>query len=255
LSQRAVIDQELWEAAQDMRERRAATRRDTIPGGARVYSLSSLGVCGDCGAALHVESARGRPRLYCYGRRQGGACSSHSVPLSILEEEIGAFLRTFTIPDDYQKRLHAFVSNERQVVVDVTDQRNKLEAHLGRLKDLYLLGDITRAHYLAQCEQGKRDLAVLDAQDSGRTTRLQGLAELLADASRAWQIAEPTQRNKLAKLLFEEVVVHSERGAAVKPRPELAGFFVLDHATRYQVSHWCGTGGPDGTHPLCKRAG
>jgi hypothetical protein len=92
----------------------------------------------------------------------------------------------------------------------------------------------------------KRDVAMLDAQDSGRSTRLQGLADLLSDVSRAWQIAEPTQRNRLAKLLCEEVIVHSERGAAVKPRPELAGFFVLDQAARYQVSHMYGTGGPDG---------
>jgi hypothetical protein len=35
------------------------------------------------------------------------------VPLSILEEEIGAFLRAFTIPDDYQQRLHTFASNQR----------------------------------------------------------------------------------------------------------------------------------------------
>ena len=99
----------------------------------------------------------------------------------------------------------------------------------------------------------KRDLAVLDAQDSGRTIRLQGLAGLLSDVSRAWQIAEPTQRNRLAKLLFEEVIVHSERGAAVKPRPELAGFFVLDHAARFHVSRMYGTGGPDGTWILNKQ--
>jgi len=138
-------------------------------------------------------------------------------------------------------------------VIDVPDQRNKLEAHLGRLKDLYLLGDITRANYLAQREQVKRDLALLDAHDAGRTIRLQGLAELLADVSRAWQIAEPTQRNRLAKLLFEEVILQSERDAAVKPRPELAGFFVLDHAARYQESHMYGTGGPDGTWILNKQ--
>jgi hypothetical protein len=60
------------------------------------------------------------------------------------------------------------------------------------------LGDLTRPNYLAQREQVRRELAMLDARDSGQATRLHGFAELLEDASPAWQIAEPAQRNRLA---------------------------------------------------------
>lgn len=52
----AVIGHELWEAAQQMRERRAATRRDTIPGGivSIVYRVSESAVI----AAPHSMSSR-----------------------------------------------------------------------------------------------------------------------------------------------------------------------------------------------------
>ena len=36
------------------------------------------------------------------------------------------------------------------------------------------------------------------------------------------------QRNRLARAIFEEVVINDDRSSAVKPRPELAGFFALD---------------------------
>jgi hypothetical protein len=40
-----------------------------------------------------------------------------------------------------------------------------------------------------------------------------------------WQLrgaaAWPEQRNRLARLLFDEVVINDERVTAVKPRPEL----------------------------------
>ncbi len=44
--------------------------------------------------------------------------------------------------------------------------------------------------------------------------------------------ASQEQRNRLARLVFEEVVINDDRVAAVKPRPELAGFFALDCQVR-----------------------
>jgi hypothetical protein len=55
--------------------------------------------------------------------------------------------------------------------------------------------------------------------------------------------ATQEQRNRLAKQLFEEMVIQDKDVTKVKPCPELAGFFALDYAQR--VSMYC-TGGPDG---------
>jgi hypothetical protein len=71
-----------------------------------------------------------------------------------------------------------------------------------------------------------------------------------------WQLhgaaAWPEQRNRLARLLFDEVVINDERVTAVKPRPELAGFFLLDFQKRAGLSHEYRTGGPDGRRIICK---
>ena len=128
----------------------------------------------------------------------------------------------------------------------MVDQRRRLEAHAERLRGLYLLGDVERSQYVVERERLKRDLALLDMRAQGQASHLDGLAELLANVSTAWGAALPEQRNRLARLLFEEVVINDEQVAAVKPRPELAGFFLLDCQQRAGLSHACCTSGPDG---------
>jgi site-specific DNA recombinase len=239
----AVIEPALWQAAQDARERRTIAVRTTIPRAATVYSLSGLGICGRCGSTLHIQPARGRPRIYCSGRRQGRACSARSAALAGYEQQIGAHLSTFTIPADYRERLRAFVAADGQAASDISGQRRRLESQLERLKDLYVLEDITKAQYLAEREKIKRELATLDARATGADTKLAGLAGLLADVAAGWNAATPEQRNRLARLLFEEIVIDDNRVVAVKPRPELAGFFLLDCQTRAAMYRTCGTDG------------
>jgi hypothetical protein len=204
----AVIEPELWQAAQDARERRTVAVRTTIPRAATVYSLSRLGICGQCGSTLHIQPARGRPRIYCSARRQGRACSARSAALAGYEQHIGAHLSTFTIPADYRERLRVFVAADRQPATDITGQRRPLDAR---------------------------------ATDADR--RLAGLAGLLADVAAGWNAATPEQRNRLARLLFEEIIIDDNRVVAVKPRPELARFFLLDCQTRAATYRTCGTDG------------
>ena len=49
---------ELGQAAQDARERCTVAVRTTLPRAATVYSLSGLGICGQCGSTLHIQPAR-----------------------------------------------------------------------------------------------------------------------------------------------------------------------------------------------------
>jgi hypothetical protein len=76
------------------------------------------------------------------------------------------------------------------------------------------------------------------------------LATFLASIASAWDAATQEQRNRLARLLFEEVVVQDKSVMKVKPRPELSGFFALDYAQRQAMYR---TGGPDGTWVINKQ--
>src|SRR5262245_15326770 len=94
----------------------------------------------------------------------------------------------------------------------------RLAAQLERLKDLYLLGDITRAAYTAERERVKREVAALDTHAGiGPDARLSRLAELLANVAAGWEVALPEQRHRLARPLFEEVVITDDQVVAVKP--------------------------------------
>jgi hypothetical protein len=66
---------------------------------------------------------------------------------------------------------------------------------------------------------------------------------LLGDVAQARTLANREQRNRLAQLLFEEIVVENVQVATVKPRPELAGFFALDRDARLGTYR---AGGSDG---------
>jgi site-specific DNA recombinase len=241
----AVIEHEIWEAAQEARERRATTARGTVPRKATTYSLSGLGICAQCGSTIHIQPGRGRPRAYCSGRRQGHDCSARSTVLATLEQQISAYLATFHIPPDFQERLRAYVAQEATGARDAATQRSRMEAQLARLKDLYVMGDIDRQSYLSERDELQRELALLDARERGNGTRLTGLATILNNVAAGWEAARPEQRNRMARLLFEEVLVNSKRIEAVKPRPELAGFFLLDFQERAGRTHMYRTGGPD----------
>jgi hypothetical protein len=79
--------------------------------------------------------------------------------------------------------------------------------------------------------------------------RQRGLADLVLDVAAGWQRAFPEQRNRLARLLFEEVVINENQVVSVKPRPELAGFFALDYEQRDTAYV---TSGPDGRRIISK---
>jgi hypothetical protein len=56
---------------------------------------------------------------------------------------------------------------------------------------------------------------------------LERLQRYLLDAGKAWDDADPAQRNRLARALFEAVLVRGRHVDAVRPRPEFQPYFVL----------------------------
>ena len=141
--------------------------------------------------------------------------------LCFYNDQLAAYLGTFVIPLDYQTRLYEYVvASHPNPQQDTAEQRRRLETQIERLRDLYVLGDIDKARNLAERDRLKRELALF-RRTHEETSRLTGLADLLANVATAWAAARHEQRNRLARLLFDEVVINDERVTAVKPRPEL----------------------------------
>ena len=218
------VEPGLFEEVQRMRERRI-TGRGTICTDANTYSLTGLARCVECGSTLRAFIARGRVRLVCNGRLNRGDCSQSSSFLDIYERQLRAYLDSFHIPEDYQKRILA-EQRRLQSAYDINAQRKGLEAQLVKLTELYKWGHKTRSEYLAEYNAIKRRLNQLTPFDE---SILEKLAYFLQDITQAWDQASQEHRNRLLKYLVESLWIEDKKVVGVIPQPEFIPFFDLQY--------------------------
>ena len=112
--------------------------------------------------------------------------------------------------------------------VNAGKHRRQLELRLKRAKELYELGDYTKAEYLSRRDDILRQVEALEPATRS-TEDLERLARFLADVSEGWAAAPQELRNKLVRTLFDQVWLVDRAVVAVKPRPELEPFFRLNY--------------------------
>ncbi len=227
-----MIDAELFEAVQVKRKKDSQSTHKHSSQNKTVYSLTGIIFCWYCKEAgnegrIHVSCMKnGMPRLGCYNRAKGWGCTQKSGRLDIYEEQIRGYLDTFTIPQDYQKRILQMHSQLNQSY-DVENEAGQLKRRLKRLKDLYKWGDIDKAEYQRDKQQIESELGRL-APFQAPVQELERLAEFLGSIVKAWDMATNEQRNKLARTLFQEIWLRDQEVIAVKPQPEFEPFFKLN---------------------------
>ena len=230
------IDVKLFEDARRSRTQRT-TNQGTIRSDARVYSLTGIARCAECGSTLRSFKGRGRVRLACNGRLRTGMCSQPSSFLDLYEEQLMAYFGRFKIPDNYQEQI---LDNQRKLesAYDVAQQRNALETRLEKTKDLYRWGHISKEEYLKDFAAINREMQQLPAMETNADT-LEKLASFVKNIALAWEQASQEQRNRLASCLLEAVLIKDKRIVAVVPRPDFKPFFdlVYDSLSR-GVLHW-----------------
>ena len=163
----------------------------------------------------------------CYNRAQRRAdCPAKSAPLDLYEEQIGLYLTTFRIPEDYQAAILTEHGRLQSSYDRADSERDSLKARMERLKKLYAWGDISEEDYLQEKRRIERQLQSLAPRDDYSQV-LRRLATFLRDVSRAWAGASQEQRDRLLRQLFDEVWIQDDRVAAVRPRTEFEPFFKL----------------------------
>lgn len=101
-----LVTEELFNMAQQQRERRRHSKNGSIVSKARTYSLTGLVWCGICRSKAGIHKGyRGKPRVYCRERTQGADCNCKATFLEIYEAQIEWYLENFVIPEDYQERI------------------------------------------------------------------------------------------------------------------------------------------------------
>src|SRR5215207_9601843 len=221
----ALIDPALFERAQ--RARAANTSRPRwVESKRQPWGLSGVAVCGGCRANVNALShSTGRRRIRCAGRTQGNGCEEPSCYADVIENQIGELLAGFAVPEDERGRLLAAWRYFQSRDTGTAAERIRLNRRLARLKEFYLDGEMDRAEYQAERKTATEALAALPAESDPESDAGERLAAFLADVASAWQVATPTERNKLARQLFASVVVSNRTAVAVVPRPDLRPFF------------------------------
>ncbi len=235
-----LVDPTLF--AQAQRAREANTQRPLRLGqSASPWALSGVATC-SCGASMRAcGRADGKRRIQCVGRAERGACDEPTFYAHLIEDQIGTLLHQFVIPPSDQHRLYAAWRHSQSSSVDIVAERLRLTRKLERLKRLYIEGDLEEGDFREQKAATITALAALPhEQGNPDETTGRRLVGYLADLSSAWGVATPTERNKIARQLFVEVIVENRTAVAPVPRPEMRPFFktlscqVPDEVTRWR---------------------
>jgi len=124
-----------------------------------------------------------------------------------------------------------------------TDNIDKRPAFKEMMEDA-----LARKFDVKEYKETQLQLRQLSPIDSGGD-ELRRLAGFLASVADAWRLASQEQRNKLARVLFDEIRLdNGGKVVAVKPRPELEPFFRLSYECHAR-DIGCDPGGLRG--PMC----
>lgn len=93
----------------------------------------------------------GTRRYLCAARKQGSRCQATAVAADEIEAAVETYIRTFAPPHEVKR---AIIRHMRELAASGGNanasyerDRNRLECQLERLKDLYVLGDLTKDEY------------------------------------------------------------------------------------------------------------
>ena len=217
----AIIDPALFDRAQVARLRNSGRPR-RVAGIRSPWSLSGLAICAACGKPV---TADGNHRARCQGRTQGNGCRQPSFHQSLIDDQLSFILSNFDVPYSQRERLVTLWRQGQRQHGDATAMRERVQKKLDRLKMLFVDGDLSQSEYRARKDAMTEELAKLPTSGDPGSDAGERLAAYLADVSKAWKVANPEERNRIARTLFGKVVVENKQAVACEPRPEMVPFF------------------------------
>ena len=228
----------LWARIQAVRER--AFRGSNGGKIHNVYPFRRLAICDRCGARLYGEahrSAKAREAvLYmaCITQRERHDCAQRGVRSASLEDQVGEWLATLVIPDDWRADIERLQRREAQIERPAVDTA-RIERQLANLRELFAEADITREEYVGRKRALMASLNGGLPQPTYSEAVLVRAARLLADLGDLWTKATPAERAEIAGSLFAEVRVRDDAIVSAKVAREEYLLLVASATARAQV--------------------
>jgi hypothetical protein len=212
-----------------IRRERARTLKPGRP--SPKYILRGLARCRRCHAKMQGTSG-GRDlkaRYYCSTRRANRSCDQPIIPAEQVEAQLARFLEGFTPSPTVQNEILDQLANPTATREDsqTTKHHAALEERLRRIRDLYELGDLHRAEYIARRDAINTELSALTP---GPIPDLDQARRVLKDFTIFWaKEHDPANKRQFLTLIFENVWLDQNRIIAVQPKQPFLPFFQNEH--------------------------
>lgn len=223
----AIVSWELFEAVQ-----RTLTERRTLGAAVRrrhshTYLLRGLGRCVSCGELLWCSPATTGARYRDASKLKQRPCGAHrtSVTVEAIDQQVGQLVRRMVLPDDWRERVTEYMGADGDAAA-ANAKRARIRDRLGRMKDLYLMGDMRRGEYEIERAKLRAELDAMDAAESVVQPAAEA-GEMLGRLARLWDVATPERQAELAQSVFAEVWIDLDAGRVeyVRPRPQFKPLF------------------------------
>ena len=249
-----IVSEELFDRVQDVRTWRARVVKPGPP--SEDYLLRKLLHCERCGARMHGTRGSRPPvrRYLCSTRRHGDGCDQPITRAEPLEEQLADWIIDFKPDEELRATILASIRSAANGANDDATRRGELVGELDRLRDLYVMGDLSKSEYVLRRQALEEELARAAPPFHPRLDKAQ---ELLADFGRVWELEDdPAKRRRLLATLFDRVWQDGGAIVAVKPREAFLRYFqTADELARRRHKKRGVKSGSDGTRTRDLRGG
>jgi site-specific DNA recombinase len=227
-----LVEPETWQRVQDLLSAKylVGEKQREHP-----HYLKGSIHCGQCGARLIVNHAKGRwggiyPYFICIGRQKDKhSCSQRALRIELIEEAVADYYAGVQLPDDELVSVRAFLEEELSNLrlgaeherTAQERRKNKLEAERKALLDAHLAEAVP--------------LDLLKSKQEGITAKLAAIEGRLAEIAADFQRAETNLKRALARVGDCEAA-YREASDTVRRQFNLAFFDRLLIDEDYQVT-------------------
>ena len=208
---------------------------------ARVYPLSRLCQCADCGRTLRgISLGRNHDTRYYWCPDKGqysGKCQSKSYRnAEHIERQVSNIFSDIKLPSDWMARTMQYLQAGRDFDADER-RRSRLKEKLKRLAEMYTEGTYSRDEYSRKVLETKAELDSIKPATAPKLN-IARAAEMLTNFANLYKGASPEKQQRLFQLMLERVFVAEMDVIAIQPQRDFYPLLIC--------------GGPDG-HPLANR--
>jgi DNA invertase Pin-like site-specific DNA recombinase len=214
-----LVDEELFDKCQKIRaeRRRQQNSNQTTR---RVYLLSGIITCAECGKRLRAQSAQSGRYYREASRFSGIECQQHgkSIRADTVETKISELMESLVLPDNWQAVLQEILATKSDEL-DPTKEKARLKNEIRRMREAYKRGLYEDdEHTFWRDVEGLQ--AQLDALEQLTPHEMRQAGQVLASLQSAWRAATMEEKAELCQIILKQVVYDFKSGEIVKVVPK-----------------------------------